>query len=242
MFDFDATKLMIVGVLALIVLGPNELPRVMRQLGQLIGKMRRMAGEFQGQFMDAMREAELDDIRKEVNKLGDAAKLTMPTLDPAAELRKAAEGAVATPTGLSSGVSSGVSEPMAEGPGRPLDLNLPPVEPHPPVTSEDLAAAFEAAPEAAPAAGEQVATAKEVLAKEAAAKPAAADPAAPKPAADAFYLRPGAARVAQTAGVQLEEGEEFTFRRAPTVAPPKAPEPLDGEAPAPYRGAGPTSA
>lgn len=237
MFDFDATKLMIVGVLALIVLGPNELPRVMRQLGQAIGKMRRMAGEFQGQFMDAMREAELDDIRKEVNKLGDAAKLKAPTLDPAAELRKVAESAVATPAS----VSSALSEAVAEGPAQPLDLNLPPVQPHPPVTSEDLAAAFEAAPAPADATAAREAVTKEAATKEAAAAPAAAEPAA-KPAADAFYLRPGAVRVAQTAGVQLEEGEEFTFRRAPSVAPPKAPEPLDAEASAPRRGAGPTGA
>ena len=47
-----------IGIVALIVIGPKELPRVMRQLGQAVAKMRRMAAEFRGQFMDAMREAD----------------------------------------------------------------------------------------------------------------------------------------------------------------------------------------
>ena len=66
MFDFDAGKLIIIGVVALIVIGPKELPRVLRQLGQAYSKMRRMAADFQGQFMEAMREAELDDIGPDV--------------------------------------------------------------------------------------------------------------------------------------------------------------------------------
>jgi len=66
MFDFDAGKLIVIGVVALIVIGPKELPRVLRQLGQAYSKMRRMAADFQGQFMDAMREAELEDIKKDL--------------------------------------------------------------------------------------------------------------------------------------------------------------------------------
>jgi Tat protein translocase TatB subunit len=60
MFDIDAGKLIIVGIVALIVIGPKELPRVMLQVGQAAAKMRRMAAEFRSQFMDAMREAEID--------------------------------------------------------------------------------------------------------------------------------------------------------------------------------------
>ena len=75
MFDFDASKLLIVGVIALIFIPPKDLPRVLRQVGQFVGKMRRMAGEFQGQFMDAMREADMADLRAEARKLADAAKV-----------------------------------------------------------------------------------------------------------------------------------------------------------------------
>ncbi|MDX7950363.1 Sec-independent protein translocase protein TatB [Lichenihabitans sp. Uapishka_5] len=69
MFDIDTSKLLIVAVLALIVIGPKELPRVMRQIGQAVGKLRRMSAEFQGQFMDAIKDAEIEDIRRELKDL-----------------------------------------------------------------------------------------------------------------------------------------------------------------------------
>lgn len=75
MFDFDAGKLVVIGVVALIVIGPKDLPRVLRQVGQAVSKLRRMASDFQSQFMDAMREADLEDIRKDVASLNSAAKL-----------------------------------------------------------------------------------------------------------------------------------------------------------------------
>jgi sec-independent protein translocase protein TatB len=71
MFDFDAGKLLIIGIIALIVIGPKELPAVLRQLGQMVARMRRMATEFQAQFAEAMREAELQDLQKDVEKVQD---------------------------------------------------------------------------------------------------------------------------------------------------------------------------
>ena len=76
MFDFDAGKIIIVGVLALIFIPPKDLPRVMRQVGQFVGKMRRMAAEFQSQFMDAMKEADMADLKREAQKLSDAARIS----------------------------------------------------------------------------------------------------------------------------------------------------------------------
>jgi sec-independent protein translocase protein TatB len=64
MFDISWGKLVVIGVIALIVIGPKELPAVLRTVGQWMGKMRRMAAEFQGQFQDAMREAEMADLKK----------------------------------------------------------------------------------------------------------------------------------------------------------------------------------
>ena len=93
MFDFDAGKLIVIGLVALIVIGPRELPRVLRQVGQAIGKLRRMAADFQGQFMDAMREADIEDIRKEVAKVGDAAKLDV-NFDPVSTMRNEIGGAI----------------------------------------------------------------------------------------------------------------------------------------------------
>ena len=86
MFDFDAGKLIIIGIVALIVIGPKELPRVMRQVGQTAAKMRRMAAEFRGQFMDAMREADVEDIKADVGKLAESAKIEA-VIDPLAEIK-----------------------------------------------------------------------------------------------------------------------------------------------------------
>ena len=69
MFDFDVGKLLIFGIVALAVIPPKDLPRVMRVVGQTLGRMRRMAAEFQGQFMDAMREVELDSVKKELESV-----------------------------------------------------------------------------------------------------------------------------------------------------------------------------
>jgi sec-independent protein translocase protein TatB len=87
MFEFDAGKFIIIGIVALIVIGPKELPRVMRQLGQAVGKLRRISSEFQQQFMEAMREADLEDLKAEAAKISEAARLDK-TIDPLAGIRE----------------------------------------------------------------------------------------------------------------------------------------------------------
>lgn len=69
MFDIGWTELLIVAMIALLIIGPRELPRMLRTLGNGMSKIRRMASEFQGQFNDALREAELDELRKQAEKL-----------------------------------------------------------------------------------------------------------------------------------------------------------------------------
>jgi sec-independent protein translocase protein TatB len=69
MFDVGWSELVVIGVVALIAIGPKELPSVLRSLGQWMTKIRRMAAEFQGQFQEAMREAEIVDLKKEVDNL-----------------------------------------------------------------------------------------------------------------------------------------------------------------------------
>ena len=99
MFDFDFGKLMVVAVVALAVIPPKDLPRVMRTVGQVVGKMRRMAAEFQGQFMDAMREADLDSVRKELEALNEKAKAET-SFDPATMVRDDVMKAVERPTDI----------------------------------------------------------------------------------------------------------------------------------------------
>lgn len=69
MFDVGWSEMVVIGVVALIAIGPKELPGVLRAVGQWAGKIRRMASEFQGQFQEAMREAEMADVKKQVDEL-----------------------------------------------------------------------------------------------------------------------------------------------------------------------------
>jgi len=96
MFDFDAGKLILIGIVALIVIGPKDLPRVLRELGRAVAKMRRMASEFQGQFMEAVREADLANVKDEVAKLSESAKFDVgfnPVADIRNEMKSALESA-----------------------------------------------------------------------------------------------------------------------------------------------------
>ncbi len=72
MFDLDPGKLLVIGIVALIAIPSKDLPRVLRTLGQVTGRMRRMAAEFQDQFMEAMREVELTDLKKEIEETNKA--------------------------------------------------------------------------------------------------------------------------------------------------------------------------
>jgi sec-independent protein translocase protein TatB len=73
MFDISWSEFAIIAVVALIAIGPKELPGVLRMVGQWMGKARKMAAEFQGQFREAMREAEMDDLKKSFDEVREAA-------------------------------------------------------------------------------------------------------------------------------------------------------------------------
>jgi sec-independent protein translocase protein TatB len=93
MFDIGWSELLLIGIVALIAIGPKELPGALRTLGQWITKVRRMATEFQNQFQDAIREAELAELKKEVDEM--TAKASSFThFDPIAEMGKDIEKSV----------------------------------------------------------------------------------------------------------------------------------------------------
>jgi sec-independent protein translocase protein TatB len=80
MFDLSWTELLVIAAVAIIVVGPKDLPRALRGVGRWTGKARRMARDFRRQFDEALREAELDTIKKEVESVG--------RIDPVGDLRK----------------------------------------------------------------------------------------------------------------------------------------------------------
>lgn len=69
MFDLGWSELFIIGLITLLVVGPKELPRVLRTVSQLMAKARGLAREFQSSVDEMVRESELDDLKKEINSL-----------------------------------------------------------------------------------------------------------------------------------------------------------------------------
>src|SRR6201984_1418348 len=95
MFDLGWGKIVIIAVIALVVIGPKELPAVLRTVGQWMGKIRRMAAEFQGQFQEAMREAEMADLKKSIAAITAAPRAIGTGFDPLGSVTKAIEPAFA---------------------------------------------------------------------------------------------------------------------------------------------------
>ena len=86
MFDISWSEFLLIGVVALIVIGPKELPGVLRTLGQYTRKVRGMAADFQNQFQEAMREAEMADLKKQVDDLAHDVKNFDPLKDVRSDL------------------------------------------------------------------------------------------------------------------------------------------------------------
>src|SRR5580704_19574805 len=118
MFDIGWSEFVVIGVVALIVIGPKELPAVLRAVGQWTTKIRRMAGEFQSQFQEAMREAEMSDLKKQVAELDAAAKGIATDFDPL-DLKEATKWEPKTPPEPDSSAVSESAVPSAAAPETP---------------------------------------------------------------------------------------------------------------------------
>src|SRR5947209_12942266 len=128
MFDISWGKLVIIGVVALLVIGPKELPAVLRQLGQAMAKIRRMAAEFQGQFQEAMREAEMADLKKEFEDTTSSIKSTFDTTEIKNELEKMIQDPmVASSPGAANVAATPPSDPAAPAPQTPANAPADPV-------------------------------------------------------------------------------------------------------------------
>ena len=80
MFEVGWTEMLVIAIVMIVVVGPKDLPNMLRTFGRTVAKLRSMAGDFQKQFNDALKEAELDDVKKSVDALRG--------LNPAAEIKK----------------------------------------------------------------------------------------------------------------------------------------------------------
>lgn len=94
MFDIGWSELLLIGGVALVVIGPKDLPRALRTLGQTTTKVKRMAADFQRQFNDAMREADMEEFRKGVSDVVDTARDLKNNFNPIDRLRSEIKGAI----------------------------------------------------------------------------------------------------------------------------------------------------
>ena len=103
MFDIGWTELLVVAVIAILVVGPRELPGMLRTFGRTLGNLRRMATEFQGQFNDALRDAErqagLDEAKKTMSGLSDVNPMAdlKDGLNPLKDIEKDLKAGLDTP-------------------------------------------------------------------------------------------------------------------------------------------------
>jgi sec-independent protein translocase protein TatB len=90
MFDIAWSHLLVIALVALVVIGPKDLPRVMRMVGGWVGKARAVAREFQSSLDQMVREAELHEMRKEVEEAGnvDLRRELRDTIDPDREMER----------------------------------------------------------------------------------------------------------------------------------------------------------
>jgi len=120
MFDITSSKLLILAIVALIVVGPKDLPILLRTLGKYMGVIRRQAAEFRAQFDEAVRETEMEQLKKDFESVGHEMKSVLH------------EGAAAVDSHIE---TARVEVDQALG-GTPSEAEtkskaLPPVEPEP---------------------------------------------------------------------------------------------------------------
>lgn len=121
MFDMSWGEVLVIGAVALIVIGPKDLPKALRTLGNMVGKIRRMASEFQGQFNDALREAELDDVKRQLQGVNDTVSKGF---NPVQTIRDELKGAIDAPVASGSSAATSSDSALAPAP-EPASLSLP---------------------------------------------------------------------------------------------------------------------
>ena len=139
MFGFNWGELIVIGIVALIAIGPKELPTVLRTLGHWMGKVRRMANEFQSQFQEALREAEFADLKKHADEITSSMQ-EVGRIEPISEMQKDVEHAFAeTPLAAPATEPATETLPMPEAPTPLPGIEVPPPEPPAAIAAENLA-------------------------------------------------------------------------------------------------------
>lgn len=120
MFEVGWTEMLVIAIVMIVVVGPKDLPNMLRTFGRTVAKLRAMAGDFQKQFNDALKEAELDDVKKSVDSLR--------SLNPMAEIRKQLNPFEQTASDVRAGLDDVMKPKPAADPSAPA-AEATPTEP-----------------------------------------------------------------------------------------------------------------
>ncbi|GHD09813.1 Sec-independent protein translocase protein TatB [Tianweitania populi] len=120
MFEIGWTEMLVIAIVMIVVVGPKDLPKMLRTFGKFTSKMTSMAGDFRKQFDEALKEAELDDVRKSVNDLR--------SLNPKNEIRKAFNPMEKAAADVRAGMDS-IMRPSTPAPSTPAPTEASAAEP-----------------------------------------------------------------------------------------------------------------
>jgi sec-independent protein translocase protein TatB len=138
MFGIDSPELLVIAIVALVVIGPKELPGLLRSWGSWMAKMRGMASEFRGHVDEMVRQSELDEVKKQLE--GGAGGLDLKSLDPTQQIKSHIQEGIAEGEKAFNEAKSSFDNPLAEPESAPQIA----AEPQPamaesaPISSEPL--------------------------------------------------------------------------------------------------------
>jgi sec-independent protein translocase protein TatB len=112
MFGIDSPELLVIAVVALVVIGPKELPNLLRTWGKWMSQMRGMASEFRGHVDEMVRQSELDEVKKQLE--GSAGGLDLQSLDPTKQIKQHIQEGMAEGDKAWAEAKSTLDNPLAE--------------------------------------------------------------------------------------------------------------------------------
>ena len=175
MFEIGWTEMLVIAIVMIVVVGPKDLPKMLRTFGRTTAKLRSMAGDFQRQFNEALKEAELDDVKKSVDSLrslnpaNEIRKQLNPFEKAAADVRAGVDAAM-KPAPKSAETAVPAAEPTSPAPAQPAPLASQPADP-----LTHSAEPLKAGPTAMPGSVDEPSAAAAPAASAAPAKPATSD-------------------------------------------------------------------
>jgi sec-independent protein translocase protein TatB len=140
MFGIDSSELLLIAIVALVVIGPKELPGLLRTWGKWMAQMRGMASEFRGHVDEMVRQSDLDEVKKQLTA---SSGLDLQSLDPTKEIRSHIEQGMAEGEKAIAEGKSMFDNPLAEPESAPQIAVETPAETPPETPAETAPAAPE---------------------------------------------------------------------------------------------------